>query len=87
MARAGNLFEGSRPTLDFIAHGFSAGLAEMDAHLVGGLANFLYHREASSGALTGVVSAVCMVQISSWPLHQKQFIANATLCRERSGMS
>ena len=44
MARAGNLFEGSRPTLDFIAHGFSAGLAEMDAHLVGGLADFLYQR-------------------------------------------
>ena len=31
-------------TLDFIAHGFGAGLAEMDAHLVGGLADFLDQR-------------------------------------------
>ena len=31
-------------TLDFVAHGFGAGLAEMDAHLVGGLADFLYQR-------------------------------------------
>ena len=31
-------------TLNFIAHGFSAGIAEMDAHLVGGLADFLYQR-------------------------------------------
>ena len=31
-------------TLDFVAHGFGAGIAEMDAHLVGGRANFLYHR-------------------------------------------
>ena len=32
-------------TLDFIAHGFSAGLAEMDANLVGSPSDFLYqHR-------------------------------------------
>ena len=29
-------------TLDFIAHGFGAGLAEMDAHLVGSPSDFLY---------------------------------------------
>lgn len=31
-------------TLDFITHGFSAGIAEMDTHLVGSLADFLYQR-------------------------------------------
>lgn len=31
-------------TLDFIAHGFGAGLAEMDAHLVGSPSDFLYQR-------------------------------------------
>lgn len=31
-------------TLDFIAHGFCAGVAEMNAHLVGGLAGFLHKR-------------------------------------------
>ena len=31
-------------TLDFVAHGFSAGLAEMDAHPVSGLSDFLYQR-------------------------------------------
>lgn len=29
-------------TLDFITHGFSACIAEMDTHFVGGLADFLY---------------------------------------------
>ena len=38
-------------TLDFVAHGFSAGLAEMDAHLVGGLADFLYQRGGRPPAL------------------------------------
>ena len=40
-------------TLDFAAHGFGACIAEMDAHLVGGLTDFLYQRGASSGALAG----------------------------------
>ena len=31
-------------TLDFIAHGFCAGIAEMDMNLVGRLTDFLYHR-------------------------------------------
>ena len=31
-------------TLDFIAHSFGAGIAEMDPHLVGGPADFLYQR-------------------------------------------
>ena len=31
-------------TLDFITHGFSAALAEMDAHHVGGSSDFLYQR-------------------------------------------
>jgi len=31
-------------TLNFIAHGFGAGLAEMDAHLVGSPSDFLYQR-------------------------------------------
>ena len=35
----------------------------MDAHLVGGLADFLYQR--GGGALVVVVSAVCMVRVSS----------------------
>ena len=46
-------------TLDFVAHGFSAGLAEMDAHLVGGLADFLYQRggvlrRSGSGGVCGL---------------------------------
>ena len=31
-------------TLDFVAHGFSAGITKMDAHLVGDLADFLFQR-------------------------------------------
>lgn len=31
-------------TLDFVTHGFSAGLAEVDAHLVGGLTDCFYQR-------------------------------------------
>lgn len=38
-------------TVDFITHGFSAGIAEMDAHLVGGLADFLYQRGGRPPAL------------------------------------
>ena len=53
-------------TLDFITHGFSAGIAEMDTHLVGSLCRFsLPARGASSGALAEVVSAGCMVRVSS----------------------
>ena len=56
-------------TLDFVAHGFSAGIAEMGAHLAGGLADFLYQRGASLLYLflylylwwtnVGQMSAVC----------------------------
>lgn len=54
-------------TLDFIAHGFCAGIAEMDMNLVGCLTDFLYQRGAILGALAGMVSAVCMVRfLRSW---------------------
>lgn len=50
-------------TLDFIAHGFCAGIAEMDMNLVGRLTDFLYHRRRVSGALDAVTaSATCIVR-------------------------
>lgn len=49
-------------TLDFITHGFSAGIAEMDTHLVGSLADFLYQRggvlrRSGSGGVCGLHGA------------------------------
>ena len=49
-------------TLDFAAHGFGACIAEMDAHLVGGLTDFLYQRggvlrRSSRGSVCGLHGA------------------------------
>lgn len=51
--------------LDFVAHSFSADIAEVDAHLVDGLADFFTSSGASSGALAGMMSAFYMIRVSS----------------------
>lgn len=51
--------------LDFVAHSFSADIAEVGAHLVDGLADFFTSSGASSGALAGMMSAFYMIRVSS----------------------
>ena len=59
-------------TLDFITHGFSAGIAEMDTHLVGSLADFLYHRRRVFRR-SGRSSGVCHLHSTGFSVHGAPF--------------
>lgn len=59
-------------TLDFIAHGFCAGIAEMDMNLVGRLADFLYHRWRVFRR-SGRSSGVCHLHSTGFFVHSAPF--------------
>jgi hypothetical protein len=59
-------------TLDFIAHGFCAGIAEMDMNLVGCLADFLYHRWRIFRR-SGRSSGVCHLHSTGFSVHGAPF--------------
>ena len=59
-------------TLDFIAHGFCAGIAEMDMNLVGCLADFLYHRWRIFRR-SGRSSGVCHLHSTGFFVHGAPF--------------
>lgn len=59
-------------TLDFIAHGFCAGIAEMDMNLVGCLADFLYHRWRVFRR-SGRSNGVCHLHSTGFSVHGAPF--------------
>ena len=69
-------------TLDFIAHGFCAGLAEMDMNLVGCLADFLYHRWRVFRR-SGRSNGVCRLHSTGFSVHGAPFSGRVYIVRQK----
>jgi len=73
-------------TLDFVAHSFGAGGAEMYAHLVGGLADFLHKgralvlRRGDGGGAAGVGCGGSSGNVGLFVTHRRSFRCRPRWC-------